>query len=237
MSDDKFQDDEQPTNPSAPAPEELAMQTWLATETRAIGPRRSPTSRFRAVAVAALEGGVARVSHVDVLEANARALPKPGDPVEPSLVDSQPAEPVEQAPPAPALAALGPRGTVRIAVRHDRGPTGTVRIRREPPAVEKTERDDGARRRAARIRWLVVSGFVLLCVFDVAWISVRAAPRASAPPPQVAQPLQAQELPAQTSSLEDPAPSVTPEPALPPHPAPPALKRPRKRAPSAASIF
>ncbi len=53
----KFEADEPPTHPSAPAPEELAMQTWLASETRAIGPRRSATSRFRAIAVAAVEGG------------------------------------------------------------------------------------------------------------------------------------------------------------------------------------
>lgn len=218
MPDDEFDPEEQPTNPSAPAPEELAMQSWLASEARAIGPRRSSTSRFRAVAVAALEGGAARVSHADVLEANARALPKPE-------------------PQAPASPPLGPRGTVRIVVRDDRGPTGTVRIRRSPPPVANAERDERAQRRAARIRWLVVSGFVALCVFDVAWITIRAAPGHSAPPPPVAQPLQAREQPAESSPLENPAPSAAPETAAPPHAAAPPAKRPRKRATSAASVF
>jgi hypothetical protein len=254
----KFETDERPTNPSAPAPEELAMQTWLASETRAIGPRHRPTSRFRAVAVAALEGGAARVSHVDVLEANAKALekapadpapppPPPPEPVPESVPEPETPAPatVEEAPSAPTR--LGPRGTVRIEVRPDRGPTGTVRMRRSPSAPD-TQRDDGPPRRAARVRWMVVSAFIVLCVFDVAWISIRAAPRPASSPAasssaalQGGQAAQTEEVPAQTPPLEDPAPPAATTsavaPSSPRHPGSPPAKHAPKRATTAASVF
>jgi hypothetical protein len=240
----KFDPEEQPTNPSAPAPEELAMHTWLASETRAIGPLRSSTSRFRAICVVAVEGGVARVSHIDVVEANAQARveDQPDPPPEPPAAPAEVAAPLPSQRPPPNL---GPRGTVRMVVRPDLGPTGTVRIRPRPPAVSAKDADDRAERRALRVRWVIIGGFVLLCTFDVASISMDDGPppavivptQTAAPTVQVASPVQPA---APATTTQDSAPvvdtSAAPSPAARPT-APPPARRTHKRTPSPASVF
>ena len=65
----KFGDEEHPTQPARPTPVELAQQAWLANASRAIrGSLRTATNRWRVIAVAAVEGGAARVSEVDLIE-------------------------------------------------------------------------------------------------------------------------------------------------------------------------
>lgn len=203
-----FEPDERPTHPSAPGPEELAMQTWLAAESRAIGPRRSATSRFRAVAIAAVEGGAARVSHVDMLEANARArvehVSEVTEPlIEPVIEREEPRPPAEDvelgesgtrpvavtaeddaatdAPPPGAEASLpsrlGPRGTVRIEARVERGPTGTLKL--QAPLAAAAAAAGGEPRPPLRIQSMVVVCILAFCGLDVAWLAVHPVPDSS----------------------------------------------------------
>jgi hypothetical protein len=171
----EFGPEEEPTRPSAPSPEDLAMQAWLADARRDIRPLGSATSRFRAVAVVALDGGVGRVSQVDALEAEAPAVHESGTrpkAVLPAKEVAVAAPPVVEAEGA-ERALLGPRGTVRIVARAERGPTGTVLM----PAQARKRATQEDTRRATRFRRMFVVGIAVLCGLDIGWVALSDPPQ------------------------------------------------------------
>lgn len=140
-----FDNEEQPTQPARPTPEQLATHAWLAEVERGLeGPPKSATNRWRAVAVAAVEGGAARVSVVDAEEATAPES-------EPEAEAAAPPDSVELLPALEVGPALGPLPSVDVALgpTEDLGPSGTVRIAR---AIDEEPEPTSAPKLPARLR-------------------------------------------------------------------------------------
>lgn len=210
--------------------------------TRPGTPPRTATSRWRAVTSAALERGFGRLSDGDFDQGNVDAVTSvPTMPAVVAVADP----PAEIAPdPGPATPpttgnsrAFGPRGTMRMPSRSDRGPTGTVRMpRRAAPAAPAAPTP----RRPHKWRALIL--FALVGCVQVVFLAenVPAPPVETSPPaapaviPTV---VQVSQPPAEPLTEANPPAAVETSPAPAPTHARPQPRSRARKAHETANVF